>query len=253
MSTGLSISKASYGSGIQTVDVATAVTSHIQDGKLNLVVSPGALNVEDPAPGVIKTLTITYSINNGSSMTTSATDGNAIDINAPPAQEATGLVIEKAEYGYAGNMTDVTNAIQSHVSNGSINITVGPQSAGIPDPNPAKQKSLTVTYTINGAHNTDTIVDGKNFKVYAPAALAPDNRKPAQHVMSAVGVVFTNIARFIGIYLQTLSVGSAVEFGNTFISPILWGGLAFIIPFFSFWLLPVIVFWIRIFVDYDVV
>lgn len=253
MSTGLFISKASYGSGIQTVDVTTAVTSHIQDGKLNLVVSPSALNVEDPAPGVIKTLTVTYTINNGSSMTMSQTDGNVININAPPAQEATGLVIEKAEYGYAGNMTDVTNAIQSQVSNGGINITVGPKSAGIPDPNPSKQKSLTVTYTINGAHNTDTIVDGKAFKVYAPAVLAPDNRKPAQHVMSVLGVVFKNIAYFVGVYLQTLSVGSAIEFGNTFISPILWGGIAFIVPFFSFWLLPQIVFWIRLFVSYDIV
>lgn len=253
MSTGLFISKASYGSGVQTVDVTTAVTSHIQDGKLNLVVSPAALNVEDPAPGVIKTLTVTYTINSGSSMTMSQTDGNVININAPPAQEATGLVIEKAEYGYAGNMTDVTNAIQSHVSNGGIHITVGHKSAGIPDPNPSKQKSLTVKYTINGAHNTDTIVDGKTFKVYAPALLAPDNRKPAQHVMSVLGVVFKNIAYFVGIYLHTLSVGSAIEFGNTFISPILWGSFAFIIPFFSFWLLPQIVFWIRLFVSYDIV
>lgn len=245
--TGLAISKALYGIGSQTVDVSHAVTSHISDGKLSLVVSPDALNVQDPAPGQVKTLTVSYTINGGSTTTVSEKDGNSIIVNAPPIREAEGLKIVKAEYGYSGNFTDVTNAIQDQIYNGSINITVSPKAVGIPDPNPSKQKTLQVQYTINGASSSDSIVDGKKFKVSAPAITAPDNKTPSQHAMSFFGILTKNLAYFFGIYLHALSVFAAAEFGNNFISPMLFGGLAFFIPFFSFWLLPQIVFWIRLF------
>ena len=247
MSTGISISKALYGVGSQTVDVSRAVTSHIQDGKLNLVVSPDALNIQDPAVGQVKTLTISYTINGGSTNTVSEKDGNSVNINAPPVRVADGLKIVKAEYGYVGNFTDVTDALQSQISNGSINITVSPKTVGIPDPNPSKQKTLQVQYTINGASSNESILDGKSFKVSAPAVTAVDNKTPSQHVTSTIGIIFKNLAYFFGIYLYSMSVFSAMEFGNVFISPLLFGGLAFFIPFFSFWLLPLIVFWIRVF------
>lgn len=253
MSTGISISKASYGLGTQTTDVTTAVSSHIQDGKMNFTVTPAALNTEDPSPGQTKTLTITYSINGGSSNTMSVTDGNLVSLNAPPAQSATGLEIQKAEYGYTGNFTDVTDALQAYISNGSIDVVVGFKAMGIPDPNPAKQKTLTVDYTINGAKNSANIVDGKHFKVSAPSIVSPDNKTPSQHVMTAMSILFKNTAYFIGVYLQTLSVFSAYDFGQTFISPILWGGIAFFIPFFSFWALPIMIFWIRLFSSSDIV
>jgi hypothetical protein len=97
MSTGLVITKASYGVGSQTVDVLRTVTSHISDGKLNIVVTPDALNVSDPAPGQIKTLTVSYTINGGVENTVSAKDSDSINVNAPPVREADGLKIIKAE------------------------------------------------------------------------------------------------------------------------------------------------------------
>lgn len=244
---GIAISKALYGVGSQTVDVSNAVRSHISDGKLSLVVSPDSLNVQDPAVGQIKTLTLSYTINGGSSTTISEKDGNSIDINAPPIRVADGLKIIKAEYGYVGNFTDVTNAIQDQIYNGSIDITVSPKTVGIPDPNPSKQKTLQVQYTINGASNSESILDGKKFKVSAPAITTPDNTSPSQHAMSFFGILTKNLAYFFAIYFHALSVFAAIEFGNHFISPMLFGGLAFFIPFFSFWLLPQIVFWIRLF------
>jgi len=253
MSTGITISKALYGVGSQTVDVSRAVTSHIQDGKLNLVVSPDSLNVQDPAVGQVKTLTVSYTINGGSTNTVAEKDGGSININAPPVREADGLKITKAEYGYSGNFTDVTDALQSQVSNGTISITVSPKSVGIPDPNPSKQKTLQVQYTINGAPTSESIIDGKTFKVSAPAASAVDNKTPSQHLTSGIGIVFKNLAYFFGVYLHSMSVFSAIEFGNHFISPLLFGGLAFFIPFFSFWLLPQFVFWIRLFRTDDLV
>ena len=253
MSTGISISNASYGVGSQTVDVTKAVSSHIQEGKLNLVVEASALNIEDPSPGQLKTLTVTYSINGGSSMTISEKDGNVVSINAPAAQVASGLQIQKAEYGYVGNFTDVTDAVQNYISNGSIDILVGFKAVGIPDPNPNKQKTLVVDYSINGAKNSASVVDGKHFKVSAPPADTTGSTPPSQHVISAVSIVFKNLAWFFMTFLQTMSVCSAIEFGDTFISPFLWGGIAFFIPLFSFWLLPIIIFWIRLFSSSDIV
>jgi len=253
MTTGITISKALYGLGSQTVDVSRAVTSHIQDGKLNLVVSPDALHVQDPAPGQVKTLTVTYTINGGSTNTVAEKDGGSVNINAPPAMVADGLKIVKADYGYAGNFTDVTDSLQSQILNGTINITVSPKAVGIPDPNPAKQKTLQVQYTINGASSSESILDGKKFKVSAPATTATDNKTPSQHVSSVIGIIFKNIAYFFGVYLHAMSVFASIEFGNHFISPLLFGGLAFFIPFFSFWLLPQIVFWIRLFSSSDLI
>ena len=163
---GIAISKALYGVGSQTVDVSNAVNSHISEGKLSFVVTPDALNVQDPAPGQTKTLTLTYTINGGATTTLTEKDGNSVIINAPPAREADGLKIVKAEYGYSGNFTDVTNALQDQIYNGSINIIVSPKAVGIPDPNPSKQKSLEVQYTINGASSSQSVVDGKKFSIF---------------------------------------------------------------------------------------
>jgi hypothetical protein len=79
------------------------------------------------------------------------------------------------------------------------------------------------------------------------AASAVDNRTPSQHTMSFFGILIKNLAYFFAIYLHALSVFAAMEFGKQFISPMLFGGLAFFIPFFSFWLLPQIVFVISLF------
>jgi len=75
----------------------------------------------------------------------------------------------------------------------------------------------------------------------------------SQHAMSGIGIIFKNLAIFFGVYLQALSVFSAFEFGNYVISPYLWGAIAFFVPFFSFWLLPQIVFWMRLFSSSDVI
>lgn len=251
MSTGISITSATYGVGSTTVDVTNTVTSKIKDGKLNFVVSPTSLNVDDPAPGQLKELNIAYTINNGSANTMSTKDNQTVFLDAPPARDASGLQITKAEYGYAGNMTDVTDAIQNYVSNGSINITVNPKSMGIPDPNPNKQKTLTVAYTINGASGSANVVDGKSFTLSAPPLEGTDNTSPRGHAMNAVSIVFKNAATFFGVFIHSLSVFTAMKYGEYFISSLLWGGIAFFIPFFSFWALPIITFWVRVFSSSD--
>jgi hypothetical protein len=66
---GLTILNATYGSGSASKDVTKEVSELVRDGILNLSVSTHSLNVEDPAPGQIKTLKISYSINGGTTNT----------------------------------------------------------------------------------------------------------------------------------------------------------------------------------------
>jgi hypothetical protein len=252
MSTGLSIVQATYGAGSTTTDVTKSVAALVKDGVLKFTVSPTTLNVTDPAPGQTKQVTISYTINGGSNNSTTVKDNDVVDINAPPVRLASGLQITKAEYGYAGNYTDVTNAVQDLMSsNGSINITVGFKQVGIPDPNPNKQKHLKVEYTINGAPSSQTVKDGSNFSVSAPAAEASSNVGPTQVVSTIISLIFLRTFTFFTTYLYTLSIFAGVEYGKQFISPMLWGAICFFLPGFAFWGLPIVTFWVRLFSSAD--
>ena len=251
MSTGLTIVQAVYGAGSTTTDVTKTVAAMVKNGVLKFTVSPASLNVTDPAPGQLKELNVAYTINGGSTTGKMIKDNDLVDISAPPATVASGLQITKAEYGYAGNYTDVTDAVQNLVKDGSIDIKVGFKAVGIPDPNPNKVKNLQVQYSINGSTTTETIDDGKPFKLSAPGVTAPSNTTPSQNVGSFIGILFKSVAIFFGVFLHALSIFTAVQYGNQFLSPLLWGGLAFFIPFFSFTALPVVTFLLRLFRSSD--
>ena len=183
MSTGINIKSASYGVGSTNVDVTAEVTSKILDGALNLPVTPAALGIDDPAPGQLKTLTIKYSINNGSVNTITEKDGGTAVISAPAERVASGLQITKAEYGYPGNYQDVTDAVQNYLKeDGSINLKVGFKEVGLPDPNPSKKKNLTVEYTLNGSKNQKSFDDGENWKMSAPPNVKNKNTKATDFV-----------------------------------------------------------------------
>jgi hypothetical protein len=255
MSTGIVISSAIYGAGSTTVDVTPTVAGLVKDGDLRFTVSATTLNVTDPAPGQLKELNISYTVNGGSTNTSSVKDGGLVSISAPPQTVADGLQITKAEYGYAGNFQDVTDAIQNLVSNGSINLKVGFAAVGLPDPNPAKKKSLKVEYTINGAKNTEVLDDGKTLKLSAPSVSSPSNSSPSQNVTSFFGSVFRAVYIFIGTFLHFLSVFLTYRVCGAYSSMLgYFGGVvAMIIPFFGFIVLPSIIFTIRLFTSEDIV
>jgi hypothetical protein len=270
---GIRITKALYGTGTQTIDVAKSVMSHIKDGNLTLTVTPDALNIPDPAPGQQKILDVAYTINNGKQMGQMVKDNEVLMISAPPERRATGLEITKADYGYPGNFTDVTDAIQNHIKNGTINITVGYKSAGIPDPNPNKQKSLVVEYHINGSPNTIELVDGKNLNISAPPMDSSDASTPSNYVSQFIGMLFSNLYRMALMFLYTVSIFATADFFGA--PPILTAGpqttssmaseasaafkteggrarmgfLLFgaILPGITYWGLPFYVFWRRLF------
>jgi hypothetical protein len=240
---GIKISKAIYGSGSSTVDVTKTVMSNIKDGNLSLVVSPDSLGVQDPAPGQLKTLTVNYTINNGSAMTDAVKDNEVLMISAPPERTASGLQITKAQYGYSGNFTDVTDALQNQISNGSINIKVGPSTMGIPDPNPNKQKTLEVEYTINGSANSQSLVDGKTFRVSAPPVEGQSNASATDNVYSVVWILIKNALHFAAAYLFMVSVMTMMDLGGPEgMYRIALGVVGVCLPLVAFWGLPIFVF-----------
>ena len=247
MSTGINIKSASYGIGSTNVDVTAEVTSKILDGALNLPVTPAALGIDDPAPGQLKTLTIKYSINNGSVNTITEKDGGTAVISAPAERVASGLQITKAEYGYPGNYQDVTDAVQNYLKeDGSINLKVGFKEVGLPDPNPSKKKNLTVEYTLNGSKNQKSFDDGENWKMSAPPNVKNKNTKATDFVTSVIGSIVSGVFKFIGLYIFFLSMYTVVDYGVSFnarfgknISEILWYAIG-LIPFSSVYLIPII-------------
>jgi hypothetical protein len=251
MSTGINIKSASYGVGSTNVDVTAEVTSKILDGALNLPVTPAALGIDDPAPGQLKTLTIKYSINNGSVNTITEKDGGTAVISAPAERVASGLQITKAEYGYPGNYQDVTDAVQNYLKeDGSINLKVGFKEVGLPDPNPSKKKNLTVEYTLNGSKNQKSFDDGENWKMSAPPNVKNKNTKATDFIQSIMMSIFSAPFKFLGWYLLFWSMYTIVEYGvsfNAFFNiniPVgLWYCLG-LIPFSSVYLIPIINFFI---------
>lgn len=251
---GIKILKASYGTGTNNTDVTASVASHVRDGTLNLTVTPDSLNITDPAPGQQKTLDVSYTINNGSTNTQSLKDNEILMLNAPPERKAVGLEILKAEYGYSGNYTDVTSAIQTHVRNGAINIKVGPSTAGIPDPNPNKQKTLEVDYAINGSKNSGSFKDGQTFKLSAPPEEQADNKSPTQHAISLFGILYIAIGVFLAVFLYTLSFYSCMDLSvPTGFPSIALGAVGFLLPGVAFWGLPFLVFFRRLIYTTDLV
>lgn len=248
MSTGINIQSASYGVGSTTVDVSQAVAAKNVDGQINFVVTPAALNVNDPAAGRVKTLTVNYTINHGGTNTATAKDGDTLSILAPPARIASGLQITKAQYGYDGNWADVTSAVQTYVSDGSINMTVSPSTVGIPDPNPNKPKSLKVDLTINGKPSSRIVADGKKFALSAPATAdsSSADSKPVNVVWSVVSIMFNKSLLCVLMTIWLTSVRVASEYGSTLFQGggYVLGTLAlFTLGLFPILGLPFVLFW----------
>jgi hypothetical protein len=80
---GLKILTATYGSDDHLQWVTSIVKKLVNNGSLSITVSPQALGIVDPAPGVKKILQVNVSINGAPATLFTAEDGNQLVINAP--------------------------------------------------------------------------------------------------------------------------------------------------------------------------
>ena len=148
---GLRILTANYSGANVTSTVAARVTNDA----LELPVSSSTLNT-DPAPGVIKTLTVEYEYK-GQRQTASAKDGETLRLNA----QAPALKIVRATYaGGRRASADVTNAVAARVAGDTLELTVSGDTLGV-DPAPGTVKTLTIEYELNGQRQTATARDAE--------------------------------------------------------------------------------------------
>jgi hypothetical protein len=160
------------------------------------------------------------------------------------------LVIKEATYGNGPNYANVTNQLQSLITDDSIDIVVSPKTMGS-DPSVGSAKSLSVTYVVDGTQDHKTVADGSTFSVYT------SQKKPANvraSIGNATSSLFSSLVGGLSTFLHLLGVGIAYNVGTTVFDPIfgyILTGLALVIPYFGLWGIPMIVFFYRMFSGTD--
>lgn len=125
---GISILKASYGTEGNFVDVTKEVNGLIRDGELDVVVSAQSLGILDPAPGVVKTLQIQYTINGGNKNLDTKQDGQQVKISAPDVKEKTHKGFNIFSNMYTGIIIFIIGALaieSMHVGNKIFGSSIG--------------------------------------------------------------------------------------------------------------------------------
>lgn len=148
-------------------------------------------------------------------------------------------------------MANVTKHLQSLVTEDGIDIKVDYKTMGT-DPSPGDPKELTVSYLVDGELDTKKIQDGSTFAVYIKGA----NTKPtvSDTVSSAAGGMYKSLISGLGTFLHLAGVGITYKVGTTlFDETVAYAltGIAFMIPFFGLWAMPLIVFGYRLFTSTD--
>jgi hypothetical protein len=162
----LRILRASYSGGRRaTADVTRIVSERVAGDFLELTVNGETLG-GDPAPGIVKTLTVEYEWN-GQRQTATARDMETLVIPA-----VTSLNVVRAVYGVPGRMIDATSAVSARRSANRLELTVNGETLG-GDPAPGVVKTLTVDYDVNGRRRTASARDGETLRLPGAASATP--------------------------------------------------------------------------------
>lgn len=156
----LVIVKAVYGDlpdGAKT-DVTEKVAGMVKDGALSVAASNDTFG--DPAEGVVKKLTVDYTID-GVAHSKTANEGETLALPDKPSK----LVIRKAVYGDLpdGAKTDVTAKVATKVANDSLSIEATNDNFGDPAENVGKK--LTVDYTFDGKDGSKTVNENETLTI----------------------------------------------------------------------------------------
>jgi hypothetical protein len=163
------------------------------------------------------------------------------------------LEILSAFYGPIGNTkqkADVTAQVRQRVSSDKqgISLLVSPNGIGVTDKSPGTPKELTVRYSINGQEMTETFRDGNTFSAKVPE---PAPQSTTGNALSLYGMVWSQAFSALFVFLAALSVGMAFNLGSYVLNPIVWVVVAIILPYGSFWAIPVLLILMRIFTSQD--
>src|SRR5581483_5405535 len=154
----LQITRATYGNGDRARDVTGVLASQVRNNQLNLRVSNETMG-GDPAEGRTKTLTVWYTAGGRPGQTT-VREGQMLVLGAGAVypgggyprggyQGGGGLRLLRAEYGVGDRWVDVTQRLNSQISNDRLSVRVTNDTMGR-DPAEEKAKTLVVWYVYGG-------------------------------------------------------------------------------------------------------
>jgi len=198
--------KASYGvpgSPGQMRDVTERVQQKVDKGEFSfpaLTMTEGG----DPAPNVLKWLTVDYKID-GKSFTVRVREPDTIQIS----RDALSLKVEKAQYGVLDDpkrTRDVRDRVQRLVDGGENNFTVGRMAEG-DDPAFLVVKTLVLEVTMDGKRLAFTGTDPETIQL-VPPSVPP---QPAAIICQGPKGSSVLEAREPGLYECTLASGKIVR------------------------------------------
>jgi len=150
------------------VDLTAKVKAQVAAGQLE-VDAGNDFAGEDPAPNIVKSLRVEFSVN-GERHTAEAAENETLDLPA-------GAKVIRAIYGNlpatpatASKPVDVTRKLSDLVEDGALSVQVGGQLAGS-DPRYGQPKELRVEYTLNGAHRSVVVPENETLSIGKPATM----------------------------------------------------------------------------------
>lgn len=160
-----------------------------------------------------------------------------------------------AFYGPVGSTKgkiDVTEKVRQRISadKKGISMLVSSSSIGVEDKSPGDPKELDVRYSINGEERSETLRDGSTFNAKVPEA-APQST--TGQAVSLYGTIWSQAISALFVFLAVFSIGLAFNLGSYVLNPIVWVVVAIVLPYASFWAIPVVLILMRIFSSQDFV
>jgi len=160
----------------RTKDVTAQVQRLVDKGRRSFVVAD-LVSEGDPAPNVVKTLTVEYDLG-GPTLTAQATDPQRLALG--PADSPARPVIRRALWGPAGDrddkrVKDVTAQVQRKVDKGDISFIVA-ELVDEGDPAPMIVKRLQVEYEVDGRALATSATDAEPILFDLPGDEAPPVR-----------------------------------------------------------------------------
>jgi len=156
----LVVTKATYGDlpdGAKS-DVTEKVVAMVKEDKLKVDATND--NFGDPAEGIVKKLTVEYTID-GVAHSKTVNENETLSVSGKPSK----LIIRKALYGDLpdGAKTDVTAKVTDKVNDDALSIDASNDNFG--DPAEGIVKKLTVDYTFEGKEKSKTVNEGETLAI----------------------------------------------------------------------------------------
>ena len=101
---------------------------------------------------------------------------------------------------------------------------------------------------MNGEQRSEKIRDGSTFSAKVPE---PTPQTATGQALSLYGTIWSQALSALFVFLAVFSIGLAFNLGFYVLNPILWVVIAIIVPYASFWAIPVILILMRIFTSQD--